>query len=371
MKLIDLTLINFRNIEKEKIRFKKNINIFYGGNGQGKTSILEAIYFLGITKSFRVTDEKAVVKTGGNYFDIKGIFEKHNGKTFALRLFFSGADGKHVFYNNEKIKTFSSIIGTVPIVLLSLEDLDLTYGSPSARRKFIDILISQIDANYLQSLKQFKKIVLNRNKVLSLIADKKADFNSLIPWNKQFVEYGAYIHLKRNLIVKELSSYINKYYQEISATPDPVEIRYQTAINLDDAMDLEEIKKRLEQRLSEVYQRDLAYGSTTSGPHREDLLFFKNQRPLKIFGSQGENKTFLIGLKFAEAFLIEKHLQEKPLLLLDDIFSELDRSRIERVLANIKSARQQTFITTTEVDKFGKDETEIDFFYVINGKITQ
>ncbi len=371
MKLIDFTLLNFRNIEKEKIRFKKNINIFYGGNGQGKTSILEAIYYLGITKSFRVNDEKAVVKTGRDYFEIKGVFEKKTGQTFAIRLFFSGRDGKHVFYNNEKIKTFSSIIGTVPIVLLSLEDLDLTYGSPSARRKFIDILISQIDPNYLQSLKQFKKILLNRNKVLSLISEKKADFKNLIPWNKQFVDYGAYIYLKRNLIIKELSSYINKYYQNIAASADTVEIRYQTSIATDDETDLQEVKRRMEQKLTEVYQRDLAYGSTTSGPHREDLLFFKNRHPLKIFGSQGENKTFLIGLKFAEAHLIEKHLHEKPLLLLDDIFSELDRYRIERVLENINKAQQHTFITTTEIEKFEKNNKEIDFFHVINGHIAQ
>ncbi len=369
MKLINLTLINFRNIEKEDIHFNKNINILYGGNGQGKTSILEAIYFLGITKSFRVGDEKAVVKTGQNYFDVSGKFEKQNSQTFSIRVYFSGTEGKHVFYNKEKIKTFSSIIGTVPIVLLSLEDLDLTYGSPSARRKFIDILISQIDPKYLQSLKQFKKVVLSRNKVLSLISENKEDLASLRPWDKQFADYGSYLHYERKLILEELSSYVSKYYQNISGTTDEVEIRYQSSVANEDDADLEEIKKRMYQRLEETRQRDLAYGSTSTGPHREDLLFFKNKQPLKIFGSQGENKTFLIGLKFAEALLIEKHLNEKPLLLLDDIFSELDQFRIKQVLETIQSDQRQTFITTTEADKFGKDKEEIDFFRISNGKI--
>jgi DNA replication and repair protein RecF len=370
VKLINLKLINFRNIEQADIHFSKNINILYGGNGQGKTSILEAIYFLGITKSFRIGDEKAVVKTGQDYFDVSGNFKKKTDQIFTIRVFFSGTDGKHVFYNKEKIKTFSSIIGTVPIVLLSLEDLDLTYGSPSARRKFIDILISQIDPNYLQSLKQFKKVVLNRNKVLSLISDGKADLASLRPWDQQFIQYGSYLLQKRKIIIEELSSYINKYYQGISGTSDVVEIRYQTSVPYENETDIQEIRSRIQQKLEETRQRDLAYGSTSTGPHRDDLLFFKNKQPLKIFGSQGENKTFLIGLKFAEAFLIEEHLKENPLLLLDDIFSELDRFRIEKVLQNIQAEQRQTFITTTEADKFGKDRENIDFFHVLNGKIS-
>ncbi len=370
MKLTDLKLLNFRNIEKESIFFKKNINIFYGGNGQGKTSILEAIYFLGITKSFRVNDEKAVLKTGQSYFDVNGLFKKQNGKTFTIRVFFSGAEGKHIFYNNEKIKTFSSVIGKVPVVLLSLEDLDLTYGSPSARRKFIDILISQIDPYYLHALKQFKKVILNRNKVLSLISEKKSELKELVPWDKQFIEYGSYIHFKRKIIIKELSNYITKYYRFISNDDDEVHIRYQTSIVGDERVDLDTIKNYMELKLNEMRQRDLAYGSTTTGPHREDMVFFKNKQPLKIFGSQGENKTFLIGLKFAEALLIEQHLNEKPLLLLDDIFSELDNFRINKVLKNIQQDDRQTFITTTEPEKFKGDIEHIDFFHVINGKIS-
>lgn len=370
MKLTDLKLLNFRNIENEKILFDKNINIFYGGNGQGKTSFLEAIYFLGITKSFRVNEEKAVLKTGQSYFDISGRFKKDSGNTFSIRVYFSGAEGKHIFYNNEKIKTFSSIIGKVPVVLLSLEDLDLTYGSPSARRKFIDILISQIDPYYLHALKQFKKVILNRNKVLGLISENKSDLMDLVPWDKQFVEHGSYIHFKRKIIIKELSKYINEYYRFISNKNDEVSIRYQTSLSCAENSDVQEIKNCLERKLTETRQRDLAYGSTTSGPHREDMLFFKNKQPLKIFGSQGENKTFLIGLKFAEALLIETHLKEKPLMLLDDIFSELDSFRINKVLENIQRDQRQTFITTTEPEKFKGEKENIDFFQVSNGKIS-
>ncbi|MCD6366519.1 MAG: AAA family ATPase, partial [Bacteroidales bacterium] len=166
MRLINLRLKNFRNIKKLNIEIKQKINIIYGGNAQGKTSILEAIYLLGLTKSFRVNDDRSIVNRDNYFFEVIGTFQKIKNP-FIVRIYFSSKEGKHIFIDNEKVKKFSSIIGKVPVILLSLEDLELTYGPPSFRRKFIDILISQIDPIYLQSLKQLLKILKHRNKLLT------------------------------------------------------------------------------------------------------------------------------------------------------------------------------------------------------------
>ncbi len=371
MKLSKLSLLNFRNIQKEEIVFSKNINVFYGGNGQGKTSVLESIYLLGITKSFRVNDDKAVLKQGSEYFDITGHFKKDKGKEFSVRVFFSGTKGKHVFYNQKKVKSFSSIVGVVPIILLSLEDLTLTYGSPAARRKFIDILISQIDAQYLQALKKFKEVLQQRNKILSLISEKEAQISDLIPWDVQFSKFAAYILFKRKKILDHLNDLINALYKTMSGTKDEIGIKYNTFVNIDIQQDtIEQVETRINQKLNETQRKDIYYGSTTSGPHRDDIIFFKNNQPLKTFGSQGENKTFLISLKFAEAQLIEKELKERPLLLLDDIFSELDESRIENVIKSIIDENCQTFITSTTAENFKKSNlADLDFFKLNNGTV--
>jgi len=368
VKLISLKVLNFRNLDKLNIEIKKNINILHGGNGQGKTSILEAIYLLGITKSFRVNDDRSLVKNKEKFYDITGDFLKETNKKFRIRIFFSWDEGKHVFYNQEKIKTFSSIIGTVPIILLSLEDLELTYGSPSSRRKFMDILLSQIDPVYLQSLKQYKKVLLNRNKVLVLINEGKEDVNGLIPWDQQLIEFGSYLCFKRYQMIKELNPLIEAYYRQISEVSEKMEIGYQSSFKLNSET-AEEVNQQFKKKLQEVQARDINYGSTTVGPHRDDLIFYKNNQPLKVFGSQGENKTFLISLKFAEAQLMEKHLNIKPILLLDDIFGELDQRRIKKVVENIQKTDRQTFITTTKADKFKDSQTNIALIKVENGQV--
>ena len=370
MKLIELQIINFRNITELKLKINKIINIIYGGNAQGKTSILEAIYLLGITKSFRVSEDRSLVKQDRNYFDVKGVFQKETKDLLKVRIFFSYDKGKNVFVDNEKLKSFSLLIGKVPVILLSLEDLDLTYGSPSFRRRFINILLSQIDASYLQALKQLNKILKNRNKLLSLIKDGIQKPEALVPWDLQLSEYASYLCFKRKEAVEEINPLINDFYREISGRNDRIEIKYQTFFDLNVINSQQKLKEFYLTKLAEIKERDINYGSTTIGPHRDDLVFFKNDDPIKIFGSQGENKTFLISLKFTEALFIEKAINEKPILLLDDIFSELDLSRVHKVVEQITKMQNQTFITTTDLNKFGLKMDSIEIWTIHNGQVS-
>lgn len=369
MRLINLELKNFRNIQKLNIDIKQKINIIYGGNAQGKTSILEAIYLLGLTKSFRVNDDRSIVNREADFYEVKGTFQKIKNP-FLVRVYFSSKEGKHIFIDNEKLKKFSLLIGKVPVILLSLEDLELTYGSPSFRRKFIDILISQIDPIYLQSLKQLIKILKHRNKLLNLIKEGSQKETSLLPWDLQLAKYASYICLKRKEVINELNSYLINYYKQMAGTDEIVKIQYQTFFDTSSFEQEEAIKNYYLQKLTEIKERDIAYGSTTIGAHRDDLVFFKNNAPIKIFGSQGENKTFLISLKFAEADLIKNKMEEEPILLLDDIFSELDMSRINKVIEHIQKLNFQTFITTTDVQKFDSQLNNVALWSVSNGQVS-
>ncbi len=370
MKLISLTVKNFRNLTEQTININKNLNILYGANGQGKTSVLEAIYVLAITKSFRTPDDRVVLQNGKDYFEVLGEFEKESKKKFLLRVYFSPKEGKHVFLNKNKIKTFSSIIGTVPVILLSLEDLELTYGSPAFRRKFIDILISQIDPIYLHSLKEFKKVLQNRNKLLGMIKEGEQSADSLHPWNEQLIEFGSYICSKRIEIIERINQNINQFYGNISQGSETIKLFYQTFFSTSRDISKEEIKNQYSNKLNNNQERDVVYGSTSIGPHRDDIVFQKNGALMKMFGSQGENKTFLISLKFTEAKIMEDFLKEKPLLLLDDIFSELDGNRIKKIVQLLNENENQVFITTTEAKKFITDHTSIGLFKVANGEVT-
>ncbi|WP_456441210.1 DNA replication/repair protein RecF [Caldithrix abyssi] len=369
MKLINLQVKNFRNIKQLTLNITKNINIIYGGNAQGKTSILEAIYLLGITKSFRVNDDRSIVNSGNEFYEVRGTFRKNLKNTFNIRLFFSINEGKHLFWEQKKVKTFSEMIGKVPVILLSLEDLELTYGSPSFRRKFIDILISQIDPLYLQALKQLIRILKNRNKLLSMIKEGGQKEEALIPWNLQLAEHASYVCLKRHEIIEEINPLIYHFYKNVSGRNEKIEIKYKSFFDAAALKEKEVMKTLYLKKLNEVKERDINYTTTTIGPHRDDLIFFKDDALIKIFGSQGENKTFLISLKFAEAVLMEKIIDEKPILLLDDIFSELDLTRIQKVVENIQHLQFQTFITTTNAEKFDSGLSDVGLWHVQNGQV--
>jgi len=350
LKLIQLN--QFRNILDLKIDFSKQINIIYGKNGQGKTSLLEAIYLLAITKSFRTKADKVIVQHLKEYLQVTVQFDTDHQNSFSIRVYFSSEEGKHVFLNNNKVDKFSALIGRVPVTLLSLEDMELTYGLPQNRRKFIDILLSQISPVYLSALQSYKKILAHRNRLLSLIAEKKENIQALFPWDEQLLKHGSDIIWHRQQFVQYANQKISKYYQRIALNEEKINIRYKTNLELsNEQIPGKEIEKLFRDKLADSQEADILRQNTLTGPHRDDLIFFKDGYVLKSFGSQGENKTLLIAIKLIESNYLKEKTSENPILLMDDIFGELDETRIENLLNSVKEFGQ-TFITTNSSAKF-------------------
>ena len=370
MQLETLTLTNFRNLIEQEIVFEKDLNIIYGDNAQGKTSILEAVHFLSIPRSFRTNSDKIALQHSKEHFEIKGNYKNSENQKTTIRLYYSIKDGKNIFVNNNKIEKFSELIGIIPVILLSLEDLELTYGYPGNRRKFADILLSQVSPLYLSALQNYKQTLLQRNKLLNLISEKKESKSSIFPWDKQLVKYGTEITKYREEFVQFIDERLAHHYHLISESKDIINAIYKSGISTQiENFESNSIKSEFEANLERNYNTDLIKQSTTIGPHRDDIEFLINGQLLKAFGSQGENKTFLIALKFIEGEYLKNKLKNDPIFLMDDIFGELDKKRIEHLTEQILKIGQ-TFITTTLKDKFSNlKRNEINYLNVSHGKV--
>lgn len=351
MHLKEIQFENFRNFKKLKINFHPKINLIYGYNGQGKTSLLEAVYYLSITKSFRAKNDSVVLNHNGDFFNIQGNFSDQKNIESNVRIYFSKQEGKHAFVNTERVKSFSEIVGLFPVIMLSLEDIEITYGVPAVRRKFLDVLLSQLYPQYLHNLQKYKKCVLQKNKLLN--TDKNVNIiKELQLWNRQIIQYGSEILFKRLKFIEYLNKNISSVYDTISGKKEIIEAQYYSTIGkLDKEYSVQNICVLFEEILSKVMDKELQRQNCLVGPHRDDLDFMKDSYPLKSHGSHGENKSFLLALKFLESQYILDVSQKKPLMLLDDIFGELDTQRSENLLKVI-SDQGQTFITTTDNKKF-------------------
>ena len=251
-----------------------------------------------------------------------------------------------------------------------MEDLELTYGVPSVRRKFIDILLSQVSPLYLQALQRYKKSLLHRNRLLGLIFDKKESKKSLEPWDEQIVQYGSEIIVGRLKFIDYLNDRISNYYQTISNNKENIRAVYKSNIvsNIRE-IDDQKIKDHFHELLNNESPNDIRKQTSTIGPHRDDIQFYMNDHLIKSFGSQGENKTFLIALKFIEGDYLKSKLKNDPIFLMDDIFGELDFARIKRLTEHV-TTMGQTFITTTIKNKFtGSFLKDVNFMEIKNGSI--
>ena len=353
MFLKELCLENFRNFSFIDINFNDGINLITGPNGQGKTNILESIYYSAITKSFRTIKDKNAIKYNKDFFNITSIFITHPVSKKSIRLYYSDYEGKILFINEKKITKFSEFIGTIPCVILTLDDLKLSYGGPAERRKFLDVLLSQVSPTYLDSLKNFKRCLIQRNFLLDS-EDKGFAKEQIEIWNKQFIDYGSEIIQKRILFTEFLNDNINSYYQNFSSSQAKIKVVYHTNIFKREIIkDLAGIKNIFNKKILRSFDYEYDKGMSIIGPQRDDIDFYLNDKSLKEFSSQGENKTFVIALKFLEWEYISQNKRIKPILLLDDVFGELDETR-KNGLMKFFNKIGQTFITTTSENKFNK-----------------
>lgn len=320
---------NFRNYEKQEVELDKKINIFYGNNAQGKTNILEAIFFSAFGKSFRTSKEKEIIKKDENFSNINIEYEK---KDRSGKISISISDKKNISINGVKIKKLSELLGNVNIVIFTPDDINILKDGPQKRRRFLDMMIGQLRTNYLYNMNMYLKTLEQRNNYLK---QKNINNEMLDIWDEKLAEYGFKIHNYRNEFINKIEEKIKDIHKNI--TNEEIEIKY-----ISDSSNKEEIIEQLKKKRN----TDIFRGYTSVGIHRDDFKVYINNEEVSIYGSQGQNRTAVLSLKMAELEVINEDIGEYPILLLDDFMSELDEKRISNFLMNINNI--QVIITCTK-----------------------
>ena len=352
-----IELNNFRNYEQLSLFLDPGTNIFYGDNAQGKTNILEAAYLSGTTKSHKGSKDKELIRFGEKESHIRTIVQK-NEKEYQIDMHLRKNRSKGIAVNKIPIKKASELFGILNIVFFSPEDLNLIKNGPAERRRFLDLELCQLDKLYLADLSRYNKILNQRNKLLKDIYFRPELLDTLPVWDMQLLEYGRRIIKSRKRFVEELNEIIHEIHFRISGGKEDLLIRYEA--NVDDAV--------FEEELERAKKRDLKLCQTTVGPHRDDMLFSINGIDIRKFGSQGQQRTSALSLKLSEIEFVKKCIHDTPVLLLDDVLSELDSNRQNYLLNSIGEI--QTLITCTGLDEFVKNRFHINkIFQVVQGEI--
>ena len=342
MYLKKISLFNFKNFSDVNFEFEHKINCFVGKNGVGKTNVLDAIYHLSFGKSYFNTLSAQNIKHNEDFFAIDGEFEKQERSENILCSLKKGQ--KKILKRNGKIyEKFSDHLGFIPLVIISPTDADLIREGSETRRKFIDSVISQLDNLYLQELILYQKVLSQRNALLKYFAANRVfETETLAIYNEQLNVLGKNIFEKRKRFLNDFIPIFNSFYQNISNSSETVQLEYESQLENQDLLSL----------LEESINKDRALQYTSVGIHKDDLLFNIENYPIKKFGSQGQQKSFLIALKLAQFEFVKKQSGEKPILLFDDIFDKLDETRVEKIVAMVNNDDfGQLFISDTHSER--------------------
>ena len=348
-----INLINFRNYENEIIELNKNLNVFFGENAQGKTNIIEGIFLCSMGKSFRAKKDSEMIQLGKENASIEIYYEKSDrcGK-IKIEL----AKRKNVYFNGIKLKKLSELLGNINVVIFTPDDIHILKGGPQNRRRFLDIMISQLKPNYMYNLNLYLKTIEQRNNYLRQIKDKNLNETLLDIWDEKLIEYAQKIFQYRKEFINKIQEKIIKIHKEITDNKEEIKIKYHS-----DCEDIEKFKQLLKERRS----LDIFKGYTTKGIHRDDFDITINDKALGIYGSQGQHRTAILSLKMSELEIIYDEIGEYPILLLDDFMSELDEKRRTHLLEKIKNI--QVIITCT--DKIKLENKNILIYNVKDGKV--
>jgi DNA replication and repair protein RecF len=348
-----IRLRNFRNHTDSSLELGEGINALLGDNGEGKTNVLEALSYLSLTKSFYAASDATVLQIGKEAFDVEGKIWSASGLMNVVRVAYSRIPAQKSYeVNGSQPPRLASVIGRFPMVILSPENGAITFGGPVERRRFVDLVLSQINPAYLEAALEYRRILKQRNRVLADARVRGAGVDGLIePWDVSLVRHGSVIVEKRRAFVGEFAAYMERAYQDLVGEIERPGIAYVSSCLPPGAAGREEIEKFVSARLEERREEELRRGVTLVGPHRDDVEFAINGVPVPQFASQGQHKTLLVALKVAEFHFVSERSGERPMFLLDDVFSELDSRRASRILALV-SGLGQTVITTTDEQAF-------------------
>ena len=348
MKLTNLQLQNFRNYESVQLEFTDGVHVFIGENAQGKTNLMESIYALAMTKSHRTTNDKELIGWNKEFATIKGTVEKTTTKT-NLELQFS-KKGKIAKVNYLEQKRLSSYLGNLNVILFAPENLTLVKGSPQNRRKFVDMELGQMSSLYLYDLVEYNRVLKQRNTYLKQLAIKKKQPDEYLDvLSEMLSELASKIVFHRLDFMKQLEALAIPIHDQLSLGREKFSVSYQATIPLEDGLTPEQMKEIYMNQFKKNQTREADQATTLIGPHRDDLIFYLNEVSVQTYGSQGQQRSTVLSLKLAEIELMKLSTGEYPLLLLDDVLSELDDDRQTHLIKAIEN-KVQTFITTTSLD---------------------
>ena len=343
-----ILLKNYRNIEKTYLNLNPNLNIFIGNNGQGKTNLLESVYLIATTESHRTNRDTELI----NWDKDKALVQlKLIKKDYDLTISYEiEGRNKTIKINNNPLEKISDLVGNLNVILFSPEDLKIIKGGPSNRRKFLDLEISQVNPYYYHLLKEYDHIIRQRNNLLKkMYHQKNKNINLLEVWDEKLADKGSKILLKRLKVLKKLKILARLSQRKITNGNENLSIKYECTLNINNKFSLNDIKEIFLKKLKDDRNDEFERGYTLSGPHRDDLIFKINDINVRKYGSQGQQRTVALALKLAELEFMKSESGEYPVLLLDDVFSELDKIR-KNTLLSIINDKIQTIITTTELD---------------------
>ena len=367
--LFRLTLTNFRNFTQLDLELPTGVSVFYGANAQGKTSLLEAVYLLAIARSFRAENERELVNFRavrnqeaalvGGVLDKAGeritIFVGYQCVSRPVGTNESTHQDRGLDYSVRKQirvsrvrRTAADLVGTVGAVLFSADDIELVLGAPSGRRRYLDILISQGNPLYLKALQRYQRVVQQRNRLLRLLRDRRAEAVELEFWDGELVKEGAWLTRQRAEAIELLALFCRRHHRELSSPGEELQLEHRPSVPQADS--LEAVEDHFRESLAAFRQRELATASTTVGPHRDDFKLLVDGVDMGVFASRGEARTLALTLRLAEASYLATVRDEEPIILLDDVLSEMDGYRRRRVLEKISGYRQ-SLITTTDLNQ--------------------
>ena len=352
-----IELLNYRNYKQLHMDFHSGTNVLYGDNAQGKTNILEAVYVCSTTKSHKGSKDKEIVRFGEEESHIK-MTVRRDGIPYRIDMHLKKNRTKGVAVNGVPIKKASELFGIVNVIFFSPEDLNIIKNGPAERRRFLDLELCQLNKVYVYDLVQYNRVVVQRNKLLKEMDSDPSLKETLNIWDSQLVRFGSELIRLRTRFVEELNELIREIHFHLSGEKEELEIRYEPYVT----------PETFEAELSRNRNQELRQRLTLTGPHRDDLNFIVNGADIRKFGSQGQQRTAALSLKLSEIELVKRTVKDYPVLLLDDVLSELDGKRQEHLLSEISHI--QTLITCTGLDEFVNSRFQMDkIFKIVEGTV--
>ena len=353
-----LELKDFRNYEQLNMRFNEGTNILYGDNAQGKTNVLEGIYLCGTTKSHKGSKDREIIRLGAEEAHIRMLVERKE-VVHKIDMHLKKNKPKGVAIDGIPIRKSSELFGLIHMVFFSPEDLGIIKNGPNYRRRFLDLELCQLDKVYLYNLTNYNKVIQQRNNLLKQINSKNHElYDTLSIWDQQLLHYGSEIILRRKLFISQLNQIIVGIHNKLSNRRENLIVEYEPNVSAEE----------FEEKLARNVERDIFLKTTSVGPHRDDMTFLIEEKDLRKYGSQGQQRTTALSLKLSEIELVKQVTKDKPVLLLDDVLSELDRLRQNQLLSSISDI--QTIVTCTGLEEFVNNRVNYDTIYkVVQGEV--